>query len=154
MKYLMLLAAFGFGFAYTSCAQNKHTPPASVQTAFKVKFPAVQKAKWELEHEGEWEAEFKSGGHEMSVNFNADGTWLETETEIKVSSLPQVIKDALAAQFAGYKTEEANLVETPGQPTAYEVELEKDEATIEALFAADGKLLKQQTENEHDDDKE
>ena len=45
------------------------------------------------------------------------------------------------------------MVETPGQAMAYEVELEKEgEATIEALFSADGTLIRQMSETEEDDD--
>ena len=159
MKYLMLITVLSFGILSTSCAQGKKAAPAAVMAAFKAKFPTVQKAKWDMEHEGEWEAEFKSGGKEMSANYKADGTWLETETELKEADLPQAVKDAVAAQFAGYKSEEASLVETPGQPAAYEVELEKGETTVEALFSADGTLVKQKVEEEDDekggnDDKE
>jgi hypothetical protein len=141
-----------FGILSTSCAQGKKAAPAAVQAAFKAKFPTVQKVKWDLEHEGEWEAEFKSGGKEMSANFKADGTWLETETELKEADLPQAVKDAAAAQFPGSKAEEVNLVETPAQPAGYEVELENGEITVEALFSADGTLLKQKTGKEDEDD--
>jgi Putative beta-lactamase-inhibitor-like, PepSY-like len=152
MKYLMLITVLSVGILSTSCAQGKKTAPAAVQTAFKAKFPTVQKAKWEMEHEGEWEAEFKSGGKGMSANYKADGTWLETETELKQADLPQAVKDAVAAQFAGSEVEKVNLVEAPGQPTGYEVELEKGETTVEALFSAEGALLSQKTEEEGEDD--
>jgi hypothetical protein len=150
MKYLMLIAVLSFGFLSTSCAQKKEAAPAEVQAAFKAKFPTVKKAKWEMEHEGEWEAEFKMGGKEMSANFETNGTWLETETELKAADLPKAVKDAVATKFPGTKTEEASLVETPCQPAAYEVELEQGEITVEATFSADGNLLKQQNENETD----
>ena len=104
-----------------------------------------------MEDENEWEAEFKMDGKEMSANFKADGTWAETETEIKTADLPQAVKDAIAAQFAGYEMEEASMVETPEMAAAYEVELEKGETTIEAMFSADGTVLKQKTETEDDD---
>ena len=103
----MSVVVLSFGILSTSCAQNQKAAPAAVQAAFKAKFPTVQKAKWDLENEGEWEAEFKSGGKEMSANFKTDGAWMETETELEESNLPQAVKDAIAAQFAGYKAEEA-----------------------------------------------
>ena len=152
MKYLLLFTMLTFGVLSTSCAQNKKAAPATVQAAFKAKFPTVQKAKWDMEDENEWEAEFKMNGKEMSANFKNDGTWLETETEIETAALPQAIKDAIATQFDGYKMEEASLVETPEMAAAYEVELEKGETTIEALFSSDGSLIKQKTEKEDDDD--
>ncbi|MEZ4953969.1 MAG: PepSY-like domain-containing protein [Saprospiraceae bacterium] len=152
MKYLVLATVLTFSFISTSCAQNKKSAPAAVQDAFKAKFPNLQKAKWDMEDDNEWEAEFKMNGHEMSANFKSDGTWLETETEIKTASLPQAVKDDITANFAGYEMEEASLVETPEMAAAYEVELEKGETTIEALFSAEGKLLKQKKEEEDDDE--
>ncbi|HMQ62249.1 MAG TPA: PepSY-like domain-containing protein [Flavilitoribacter sp.] len=151
MKYLTLVACFCLGLLSTSCAQKTSAPDA-VNNAFKARFPTVQKVKWDKEAENEWEGEFRMNGKEMSANFNADGAWLETETEIKKSGLPQAVKDAIAAQFAGYKVEEAALVETPDMASAYEVELEKGETTIEALFKGDGTLIKQKTESEDDED--
>ena len=153
MKYLLLVTMFSFGILSTSCAQNKKVAPESVQAAFKARFPTVQKAKWDMEDDTEWEAEFKMDGEEMSANFRNDGTWTETETEIKTADLPEAVKDAIASQFAGYKMEEASLVETPDMAADYEVELEKGETTIEALFKADGTLIKQETESEDDEDK-
>ena len=147
----MLVSLLTFGIIATSCAQGNMTAPSGVQTAFKAKFAAAQKVKWDMEDENEWEAEFKMNGKEMSANFSSDGTWLETEAEIKTSALPQAVKSAIAAQFAGYEMEEATTVESPGKPMAYEVELEKGETTIEAVFGADGTLIKQKTESEEDD---
>ncbi len=152
MKYLLLVTVLSFGILSTSCAQGKKTAPAAVQAAFKAKFPTVQKAKWDMEDENEWEAEFKKDGKEMSANFNNDGTWLETETEIKSADLPQAVKDAMASQFAGYKTEEASMVQTAEMAAGYEVEMEKGETTIEVLFGADGTVIKQKTEKEEDED--
>ena len=146
----MLVTVLSFGILSTSCAQ-KQTSPAAVQAAFKAKFPTVQKAKWDMEDQNEWEAEFKTDGKEMSANFSTDGTWLETETELKAADLPQAVKDAIASQFAGYKMEEASMVQTAEMAAGYEVELEKGETTIEVLFGADGTVIKQKTEKEEDD---
>lgn len=150
MKYFILVMLFSLGSFSTSFAQGKKTAPAAVQAAFDAKFPTVQKAKWDLE-EGEWEAEFKMNGKEMSANFKADGTWLETETEINTADLPQAIKNLLASQFANYKIDEATAVEIPGQPLTYEVELEKGKTTIEVLFSADGTMLGQKSDSEEED---
>ncbi len=148
----MLVTVLSFGILSSSCAQGKKSAPAAVQAAFKAKFPTVQKAKWDKEDENEWEAEFKTDGKEMSANFSSDGTWLETETELKAADLPQAVKDAIASQFAGYKMEEASMVQTAEMAAGYEVEMEKGETTIEVLFGADGTVIKQKTESEDDED--
>jgi hypothetical protein len=152
MKYYLMIAVFGLGLLVNSCAQNRQTAPESVQAAFKAKFPAAKKVQWDQEKAGEWEAEFKLNGKEMSSNFTADGNWVETETEIGESDMPQAVKNAIAAAFAGYASEEISRVETPGQAAAYEVELEKGEQTIEALFSADGTLRSQKAASEEEDD--
>ena len=152
MKYLMLFLVLSLGVVSTACSQGKAMVPAAVETAFKAKFPDGNKAKWEQEGDQEWEAGFKMNGREMSANFNADGTWLETETEMKKADLPAAIKSAIATGFAGYKIEEAALVETPELAQAYEVELEKGEVTVEVLFDATGNVLKQETETEDGED--
>ncbi|MBK7410013.1 MAG: PepSY-like domain-containing protein [Saprospirales bacterium] len=150
MKYLVASLLLSFGLFFFACSENEHAAPAEVQIAFDAKFPTVEKVKWDKEGEGEWEAEFTVEGLEMSANFKTDGTWLETETEMKADDLPQEVTDAIGAQFADYKMEGITMVEMPDQATAYEVELEKDGTTIEATFNADGALLKQQTVSEED----
>ena len=145
---------FSIGLFLASCAENEQAAPAQVQEAFNAKFPTVEKVNWSKEGEEEWEAEFMMTDMEMSANFKPDGTWLETETEMKADDLSQAVKDAITAQFADYKVAEVSLVETPDQATAYEVELEKDGTVIEALFSADGTLLKQQPESAEEDQDE
>jgi putative PepSY-like beta-lactamase-inhibitor len=146
-----LIAVIGL-FSFT-VATNKTEVPRVVKEAFAKKYPDAQKVKWEEEEEGEYEAEFKLMGKEMSANFKADGTWLETEVEIKTKDLPQTVKDAIATQFSGYKIEEAEQLETPDSPLSYEVSLEneKDDVELTAVFSVDGILLKKKVEDEDDE---
>jgi outer membrane protein OmpA-like peptidoglycan-associated protein len=129
--------------------------PAAVKKAFSSKYPKVEKVNWDLEGEGEYEAEFKLNGQEMSANFKFDGSWLETETEVKKGNLPQAIKSALASQFSDYQVDGAAQLETPDQPVTYEVDLERksDDSSMEVLFGADGTVLKKEMKKE-DDEKE
>jgi hypothetical protein len=79
-----------------------------------------------IEDEKEWEAEFKLEGKEYSANFLTNGTWKETEYEIKKSDIPEAIKQTLAQDFDGYNMEEAELSET-AEGKHYEVAVEKGE---------------------------
>lgn len=132
------------------------TVPQAVLDAFSAKFPQAQNVDWEEEEDGEYEAEFKVNKQEMSANFKADGTWLETEMEIKKSKLPAAVKKAIAAQFPGYEVEEAEQVETPDVSLAFEVELENEDTDteVEAVFQADGTLLKKEMKKEHEDEED
>ena len=126
----------------------------AVKDAFAKRFPNTKGIEWSKESETEFEAEFKAGGKEQSANFDQSGKWLVTETVIKKADLPQSVQTALTKEFAGYKVEEAEKVETANDGTQYEVALEKGELNYEVLFSADGKVLKKEEKKEKDDDKD
>ena len=94
MKYLTLLILFNIGL-WSAC-NSQDSAPASAVNAFKAKYPNVQNPKWEKESADEWEAEFKADGREMSAVFKSDGTWLESETEIKAEDLPKAVQEGIA----------------------------------------------------------
>lgn len=137
MKTLMMTALFS-GLSTMLLGQN---PPSTVKDAFQLKFPNAQSVKWEMEHETEWEAEFKLDGTKYSASFSNEGAWKETEHEVAESSLPSAVKNTLKNEFTGYKIEEAEMIETP-KFSGYELELEKGESTWEVVITADGKVLK------------
>lgn len=152
---LALVAALSLG-SMSFLLISKTQVPQVVLHAFNTKYPNAKKVKWEEEEAMEYEAEFKLQGQEMSANFRADGTWLETETEIKKNALPDAVKKAISKEFPGYDVEEAERIETPDLPLAFEVELENESnnSEMEAVFSADGKLLKKEMENDHDNEDE
>ena len=117
-------------------------------SAFQDKYPDAKDVEWEKESDTEPEAEFDLNDEEMSANFSPDGTWLETETEIKEDDLPEAVKSTLKAEFADYELEESEKIATPEYAEAYEVELEQREATLEVMLDNSGKVLKQETTGE------
>jgi hypothetical protein len=135
-------------FSVSAFAHAQENPvPESVQKAFDAKFSSAKKVEWE-EDDDAWEAEFKMKGKEVSAQFNTDGDWLETETEIKPKNLPAAVTAAINSLFPGSEIEEAERVETPDLAEAYEVELENGKKEVEALFLPDGTLLAQEVEEE------
>ena len=114
--------------------------PIKVKEAFAKKFPKVKKVKWEKESNSEWEVEFKIKGMEYSANFLEDGTWKETEHEIKRNEIPSTIKTTLDTEFPGYKIEESEISETP-EGSVYEFSLEKGELNTEITIDMNGKVV-------------
>lgn len=151
--YLLLTAAL---MSNAVCAQKIATDqvPAPVTTAFKAKFPTATKTSWEMENANEYEAGFKLNGEDVSANFDNTGKWLETETEIEASALPTAVQSALAANFAGFKIEEASKIESVKNGSCFEAEIEKGEEAFDILFAADGKMLSKTKMEEEKGDKE
>ena len=128
MFVICLMLASGFSVL------GAKTPPEAVLTAFNQKFPGVKDVDWSMEKNGEWEAEFDgTDGKDMSANFSADGKWLETETEISFSELPQPVQTALK----GKKVKETARIERMDGKTVFEAEVNRKDL----IYDASGKLL-------------
>lgn len=147
---ILLTATIISSLAYAQKIQEKDVPDV-VLSVFKIKFPSASNVNWEMENSSEYEANFKLANDEVSANFDKNGVWLETEIKIAVSELPSHIHSTLQTEFAGFKIEEAEKVESMKNGNCYEVEIEKGEDTFEVLFSLDGKVLsKTKTEEEKD----
>jgi uncharacterized membrane protein YkoI len=119
-------------FCSTTCFSQKSAPTA-VREAFSQKFPGVSDVDWDKENANEWEAEFEQNGKDISVNFRADGSWLETETEIQMADLPAPVQAALQ----GKKVREVARIERADGTTVFEAEIGKKDW----LFDSAGKRL-------------
>jgi hypothetical protein len=139
MKNTFILSIV-FSISLLPAFSQKNTPEI-VKKEFAKKYPAAQSVKWASEEANEWEAEFKINGTEMSASFDDKGIWLETETEINVKELPASVTNTIAKNFAGFKTGEASVNETPGMK-GYEVELTNGETSLEVIFDNSGKVIK------------
>ena len=119
-KFLFLtLLAIVLTFTMVACGDNDEdlSPgqvPAVVKEKFETMFPGVTE-KWKKRKRGFYRAEFfNSMGKYVYVYFQTDGTWVSTVTEIYPSELPQVVKDYVAANYAGWYIDDAVREEAPG----------------------------------------
>ena len=116
------------------------------------KFPGAQKVKWSVEKPGEYEAEYKLNGIESSVQLDAKGNVLETETEIKEDELPLAVKTSIAKDFTGYKMDEIEKVADAKGAITFEMEAAKGKDKFEISFDVKGKLLGKETLVEEKED--
>ncbi len=153
MKRIFFVVLIFSAFSLGTIGQT--TVPDNVKAAFEKMFPEAKSIKWSVEDSKTWEAEFKMKCKEMSANFDGDGTWLETETEMKARNLPESVLNVVKTEFAGYRIDEACLVESPDMK-AYEIGIEKKEAgtetELEILVSEEGKILKKGQVQEEDED--
>lgn len=152
MKAMFISAAILFVIS-GACGQKLKDAevPNAVKQAFAKQFPTAKGVKWSKESTDEFEAEFKSAQGEQSANFDMNGKWLITETEVSEKSLPAAVQQTIKTQFSGYKIEETEKAETPDQGAFYEIKLERGEKTIVAQISSDGKVLKTEEEKESED---
>jgi hypothetical protein len=121
--------------------------PAAVKSAFQVKYPKAEKIEWGVEKPGEFEAEFILNKIESSAVFDSKGQFIESETEIMESELPQPVKATIAKDFAGYKLREiAKSTDAKGGIT-YEMNASMGREKVEISFDANGKLLEKEAAN-------
>jgi hypothetical protein len=141
MKQLLLIALSIFAITTTSHSQKVNVPPA-VTKAFNGKYPNATNIKWGKESAKEYEAEFKLNESNVSANFDTDGTWVETETVIKVTDLPAVVVAAIKKNYPGAVITMAEKLEQPGNKLLYEtaIKVKGKKKTLE--LNADGGLVK------------
>lgn len=116
--------------------------PQAVQEFLAQHYPDARIVDTELER-GQYEVEIVDGRTVRELRFDADGNWLETRTEVRVSSLPAAVLDAVrTSQYGSWQIEDADLVQTPDGEW-YEVELEEPRTDREARLRvrADGTIL-------------
>ncbi len=124
--------------------------PSAVRTKFASMYPNVEKAKWEIEN-SKYEAEFRENNVETSALFESNGTYVQTEIEIPVSSLPAGVNEYVSKNLNGKKITEACQITNADGNLTYEVEIGKDDY----LFDSNGNFLKKDSDSgdTEDDDK-
>jgi putative PepSY-like beta-lactamase-inhibitor len=149
MKTIIILAGL-LAFSFTANAQKvkESEVPAAVKTQLAAMFPGVKADKWEMEN-GKYEAEFKQNKIETSVLFEANGTYVQTETEIAVSELPDGVKDYVSKNLSGRKIKEAAKIASAEGSLTYEAEI----GGADYMFDANGNFLRKETEKDDTEDK-
>ena len=113
--------------------------PAEAKAAFAKNFPGATVKKWDKE-DGNYEANFTKDGKTMSATFDAQGTWVETETDIKVSELPAAVSDYVKTNYKGASIKEAAVISNPTSKKIYEAEVKGKDL----LFDENGKFIKEE----------
>lgn len=152
MKKLIIALLFGMVFSTFSFAQKITTDkvPALVMRAFHSKFPESNQQSWAMEGKTTYEVVFFNGNRKQSATYKEDGTWIETETEIKFGQLPHPVSAAFNKQFGDFTIQETTEVETADKGTLYELVINKGKEGYEVQFSAKGELLKKEAAKEED----
>lgn len=139
MKHFFRVIA---AIVFTSVVANAANVPLAVLTAFQQKFPKATDIKWGKEGNGSYEANFEIEEIDMSANFKADGSWLETETEVDGNKLPATVLAAFKAK-SNKSIAEAAKIETASGQVFYEIEYRAGLAMQELFFDEKGKSLQE-----------
>jgi len=147
-KIILLIAILAFAFEVNAQKLNESDVPQPVKTNFAALYPDKTAYKWEMEN-GKYEASFKDIGVETSVLFKADGTHIQTEVEIAVSSLPAPVNKYVKNHFKSKKINEAAKISAADGTVTYEAEI----GNTDYFFDANGNYLGSESEGSDTDDK-
>lgn len=128
--------------------------PKAVKDKFASMYPNVKKVDWDKEGNN-YEGEFEANGIETSVVFDANGSYLQTEVEIKPSALPANIFTYVSQNYKAYKLAEAAKITDAAGTVTYEAEVKKGKEEMDLIFDSSGNFLKKESEPaEEKDDKD
>jgi hypothetical protein len=139
MKKIVLIVASLFVFSAFVFAAK---PPAKVQKAFNSKFPEAASVKWAKENSKEWEAEFTVNGVKTSANFKTTGDWVETESQIDISELPEAVTAAIKKLHPKSEITAAYRIESATAGTKYEADVKTGKKITEVILKEDGTSLR------------
>ena len=148
MNNLLALLIVWMGLAGTAAAQKQtaRQVPASVKQSYHSMFPGVRRVEWKLKGDKNYEAEFKYHGADIAAKFDATGKWLETETTIARSKLPQTVSETISKDFKEYRIIETQKIERfDDKQILFEVHLANAKEILKAQFDSQGAVLSKST---------
>ena len=141
MRYLLLPILL---FSFFSCEPIQKTAekvPDVVGLAFEQKYPNEKKEKWNIDRNGNYEAQFKEGGELFKADFTPDGMWIETETSLKKKDLPKAVKEAIKTQYKDVKIVEIERTDHYKKGLFYDVEFKQNGKKFDIEFNAEGTII-------------
>lgn len=146
MKHVLIAIAMAAAAALTLLSCEKYDdgkPSKDVCSEFNKMYPGARDVEWEPEF-GNWVVSFETGTvpnvKEHEAWYDVAGNWLRTETDVRESDLPKVVRDALeASEYASpyLKIDDIDFVETP-DGEFYQVDVEVAGVEISLDVTTDG----------------
>ena len=93
--------------------------PKQIRQTFQTMFSGATQVKWHKEY-ATYRADFQYEGHKKEAQFNKDGKWLRTKTELTIVEVPTPVRDA-AREYCDWRIDEVFFYEQARGVTAYYV---------------------------------
>jgi len=113
-----------------------------ITTQAQIKAPNAAHVKWGKENAKEYEANFKLNGINMSANYDLNGNWRETETEIAVKDLPEAVSKSIKAKYPDAIVSGTDKIEKTDGKIIYEADIKVNGKKKEIELFEDGKFVK------------
>lgn len=129
----------------TTTAQFRNIP-AAVTTAFQQKYPSAQNVSWE-DRVSNFQAKFVQDNVMYEARFDKNGSWVETEKNMKFDELPGAVKSAFrSSKFRDYTIRTVAHIERSNGTKEYRLFIRDNVVQRKYLYyKEDGTLLKEDT---------
>ena len=141
---IVVLFACGSGVAEGQPAESREIPvegdaPSHVLEAFAQKYPGAADTDWRRDRNDSHEAHFTFNGERMRADFEPSGTWIETEISVKWDNLPEVVQDAIKADYDKDDIVEMEFTDNAEKGKFYDIEIDpKGEKKFDVEYRVDG----------------
>lgn len=142
MKIQLLAMMMIAAFAFTACSDDDDNVavPETVSAALQAKYPSATQVEWETKG-NYFVADCRLNNRDADVWFDANGSWMLTETEIVWGDLPVAVQEAFnAGEYATWQKEDFDMLEYPSSSVLYVIEVEQGKTEIQLFYKADGTL--------------
>ena len=119
MKKMLLFAFLTITFLLTGCKYGIKQTPKQVSQSFETMFPNATHVEWGKECSS-YTADFYHDGHEKEAQFDVEGNWMRTKTELTIIEVPAPVIDA-AHEYCDWEINDIFLYEQANGVTAYYV---------------------------------
>lgn len=116
--------------------------PNNVKNNFAKKYPNAEDVTWGIDRNTLREAHFKLDGEKYRADFMLDGTWVETEQNVKWKDLPDEVQDSFKARFDKDDIVEIEKVDHYKKGNFYDIEIEKAGQKSDIEISPSGDILK------------
>ena len=103
--------------------------PSAIQGLLSEKYPGFRLVDFDLEN-GKYEVDIISDGKSMEVLFDKSSAWISTSVDIRLQEIPEIVKNAVTAQYAGKMIDDCEWVETAAGAKYYLIDLDNFERDL------------------------
>ncbi|MDB5230598.1 MAG: hypothetical protein JWN76_1403 [Chitinophagaceae bacterium] len=122
VKFIVIILACMFCSSCSLPLKDKAVPE-EVKNTFHQKFPQATKVKWTRRGLNAFQAKIWAGDKISKAVFNKDGKFMEAETSIDASALPQPVIEYINTNYKNARISEATKITRSDGSIFYETEL-------------------------------
>lgn len=147
--FISLFAAdFLFAQDNSQSRQNATSePPNRVKANFKARYPDISdNAQWQKKGQG-YSATFRQNGKPVVCDFDENGKWLKSSTELQENQLPKDAQQYIKENYPQYKYNKGVRHEN-GKGSRYEVDLQSQNENYRLNFDKEGGFVDEKKSRE------